>query len=407
MDRAELAAWLRLTLTPGVGNGSARKLLGAFGLPQTVFEQSASALAQVVNNTQVSALRSTPPELEALLTTTWTWLQQDDPQGIRRRIVALGDSNYPQALLNLEDPPLLLYLLGVAEFAKKSTVALVNQAQDASNNIATYTIDPGQSLAVVGSRNPTPQGAVNAHRFAKAMAQAGLTIVSGLALGVDGAAHTGALEGGDTQAGGLTVAVVGTGLDRVYPKAHRDLAHRIAQHGLLVSEYPLGTPPLTANFPKRNRLIAGLSNGTLVVEAALKSGSLITARLTSEQGKEVFAIPGSIHAAQSRGCHALIKQGAKLVESAQDILEELRWPSNVLSLSNSIAASALPTSTAGYFDAHALLLESLGYDPVGLDALQARCGLDAADLQAQLMGLELDGLVARLPGGLFQRLAKP
>lgn len=164
---------------------------------------------------------------------------------------------------------------------------------------------------------------------------------------------------------------------------------------------------MTANFPKRNRLIAGLSNGTLVVEAALKSGSLITARLTSEQGKEVFAIPGSIHAAQSRGCHALIKQGAKLVESAQDILEELRWPSNVLSLSNSIAASALPTSTAGYFDAHALLLESLGYDPVGLDALQARCGLDAADLQAQLMGLELDGLVARLPGGLFQRLTKP
>lgn len=407
MDRAELAAWLRLTLTPGVGNGSARKLLGAFGLPQTVFEQSASALAQVVNSTQVSSLRSTPPELEALLTTTWTWLQQDDPQGIRRRIVALGDSNYPQALLNLEDPPLLLYLLGIAEFAKKSTVALVNQAQDATNNIASYTIDPGQSLAVVGSRNPTPQGAVNAHRFAKAMAQAGLTIVSGLALGVDGAAHKGALEGGDTQAGGLTVAVVGTGLDRVYPKAHRDLAHRIAQHGLLVSEYPLGTPPLTANFPKRNRLIAGLSNGTLVVEAALKSGSLITARLTSEQGKEVFAIPGSIHAAQSRGCHALIKQGAKLVESAQDILEELRWPSNVLSLSNSIAASALPTSTAGYFDAHALLLESLGYDPVGLDALQARCGLDAADLQAQLMGLELDGLVARLPGGLFQRLAKP
>lgn len=407
MDRAELAAWLRLTLTPGVGNGSARKLLGAFGLPQTVFEQSASALAQVVNSTQVSALRSTPPELEALLTTTWTWLQQDDPQGIRRRIVALGDRNYPQALLNLEDPPLLLYLLGIAEFAKKSTVALANQAQEATNNIAPYTIDPSQSLAVVGSRNPTPQGAVNAHRFAKAMAQAGLTIVSGLALGVDGAAHTGALEGGDTQAGGLTVAVVGTGLDRVYPKAHRDLAHRIAQHGLLVSEYPLGTPPLTANFPKRNRLIAGLSNGTLVVEAALKSGSLITARLTSEQGKEVFAIPGSIHAAQSRGCHALIKQGAKLVESAQDILEELRWPSNVLSPSNSIAASALPTSTTGYFDAHALLLESLGYDPVGLDALQARCGLDAADLQAQLMGLELDGLVARLPGGLFQRLAKP
>ncbi|TXT36517.1 MAG: DNA processing protein [Comamonadaceae bacterium] len=387
MDRDELAAWLRLTLTPGVGNSSARKLLAAFGLPQAVFEQSASALAQVLSSPQVSALRSMPPELEALLATTW------------------GDSGYPQALLNLEDPPLLLYLLGSAEFTPNSAEEPINQAQIAPNNIASHTIDPSRSLAVVGSRNPTPQGAANAQRFAKAMAQEGLTIVSGLALGVDGAAHAGALEGAETQASGLTVAVVGTGLDRVYPKAHRDLAHRIAKRGLLVSEYPLGTPPLMANFPKRNRLIAGLSNGTLVVEAALKSGSLITARLTSEQGKEVFAIPGSIHAAQSRGCHALIKQGAKLVESAQDILEELRWPLSLQTTSNSIASGALSTSATGVFDSNSLLLEALGFDPVGLDALQARCGLNTSDLQAQLMGLELDGLVARLPGGLFQRQA--
>jgi len=201
--------------------------------------------------------------------------------------------------------------------------------------------------------------------------------------------------------------VVGTGLDRVYPKAHRSLAHRIAAQGLLVSEYPLGTPPLTANFPKRNRLIAGLSNGTLVVEAALKSGSLITARLTSEQGKDVFAIPGSIHAAQSRGCHALIKQGAKLVESAQDILEELKWPLTTQSAATSVADTTDSARTAGLFDPHALLLTALGFDPVGLDALQARCGLETAELQAQLMGLELDGKVARLPGGLFQRLAQP
>ena len=172
-----------------------------------------------------------------------------------------------------------------------------------------------------------------------------------------------------------------------------------------MSEYPLGTPPLTANFPKRNRLIAGLANGTLVVEAALKSGSLITARLTNEQGKEVFAIPGSIHAAQSRGCHALIKQGAKLVESAQDILEELQWPLRVESAKSALVDTDAAESTTDSFAPSAMLLTALGFDPVGLDALQARCGLDTAEMQAQLMGLELDGLVARLPGGLFQRLA--
>ncbi len=408
MDREELAAWLRLTLTPGVGNGTARKLLGAFGLPQAIFEQPGSALRSVVSSTQAEALRSTPPELEALLTTTWTWLQHNEANGIRHQVVALGDSGYPHALLRLDDPPLMLYLLGTGEFIQNQPVAHANQAPKATNNIANnYTIDPLLSLAVVGSRNPTPQGAANARLFAKAMAQAGLTVVSGLALGIDGAAHQGALEGASaTGATGLTVAVVGTGLDRVYPRAHRELAHRIAAQGLLVSEYPLGTPPLTANFPKRNRLIAGLSNGTLVVEAALKSGSLITARLTTEQGKEVFAIPGSIHAAQSRGCHALIKQGAKLVESAQDILEELKWPLG-LSVATPSTADTGQNETGGLFDDHLALLTALGFDPVGLDALQARCGLDTADLQAQLMGLELDGAVARLPGGLFQRLAQP
>jgi DNA processing protein len=200
--------------------------------------------------------------------------------------------------------------------------------------------------------------------------------------------------------------VVGTGLDRVYPKNHYDLAHRIAQNGLLVSEYPLGTPPLTANFPKRNRIIAGLSLGTLVVEAALKSGSLITARLTAEQGKEVFAIPGSIHSTQARGCHALIKQGAKLVESAQDVLEELKLDSGALFSGTSLTASLEASTDEALTASGESLLTSLGFDPVGLDALQARCGLDTANLQAELMTLELDGLVARLPGGLFQRLSR-
>ena len=258
---------------------------------------------------------------------------------------------------------------------------------------------------MVGSRNPTPQGAANARQFAKAFAQSGLTVVSGLALGIDGAAHEGALEGRPANSASLaTVAVVGTGLDRVYPRAHRDLAHRISQNGLLVSEYPLGTPPLTANFPKRNRLIAGLTQGTLVVEAALKSGSLITARLTVEQGKDVFAIPGSIHSTQSRGCHSLIKQGAKLVESAIDVLEELKLDGGAIENTVRQNADGDSADETAPSTADTLLLECLGFDPVGLDALQARSGLDTAALQAQLMTLELDGQVARLPGGLFQRL---
>jgi DNA processing protein len=233
-------------------------------------------------------------------------------------------------------------------------------------------------------------------------------VVSGLALGVDGAAHEGALEGWSesTDASGrlATIAVVGTGLDRVYPQTHRVLAHRIADHGLIISEYPLGTPPLAGNFPKRNRLIAGLCQGTLVVEATPQSGSLITARLAAEQGKEVFAIPGSIHALQSRGCHALIKQGAKLVETVEDILDELLpqiAPVSIAKESTNERArsSFLPD------DATDPLLAALGFDPVGLDALQARTGLDTPSLQVQLMTLELEGHVARLPGGLFQRVA--
>jgi len=406
VEREELAAWLRLTLTPGVGNSTARALLAAFGLPQSIFEQPLSALQQVVNRTQAQALRSLPPELDALLATTWSWLQQDSLDGIRHRVVVLGDAGYPQALLRLDDPPLMLYLLGTAEFRRNRPETHTDSAPEALINAAlTSFIDPASSLAVVGSRNPTPQGAANARLFSKAMAQAGLTVVSGLALGIDGAAHEGALDTAGTDPfEAVTVAVVGTGLDRVYPRAHRDLAHRIARRGLLVSEYPLGTPPLTANFPKRNRLIAGLANGTLVVEAALKSGSLITARLTVEQGKEVFAIPGSIHAAQSRGCHALIKQGAKLVESAQDILEELKGSLPTQDAINFEAIDSFSVSSEGVFDTNSELLAALGFDPVGLDALHARCGLEMAVLQAQLMGLELDGQVARLPGGLFQRL---
>ena len=254
---------------------------------------------------------------------------------------------------------------------------------------------------MVGTRNPTPQGTTNARQFAQHFSAAGLTVVSGLALGIDGAAHEGALAGAadapDTLA---TIAVVGTGLDRVYPSRHLALAHRIAQRGLIVSEYPLGTPPLPGNFPKRNRIIAGLSLGTLVVEAAQPSGSLITARLAAEQGKEVFAIPGSIHAPQSRGCHALIQQGAKLVASAQDVLEELQLPGTTTQ-----ALFAQDSTGADAADAtEDEVLDALGFDATGLDALVARTGIDAATLQVRLLELEMDGQVARLPGGLFQRM---
>jgi DNA processing protein len=253
---------------------------------------------------------------------------------------------------------------------------------------------------VVGSRNPTPQGLVNARRFSEALAQAGLTVVSGMALGVDGAAHEGALDAAsDGQL--ATIAVVGTGLDRVYPKRHLELSHRIAQQGLLLSEYPLGTPPLPPNFPKRNRIIAALSQGTLVVEAALQSGSLITARQAAEQGKDVFAIPGSIHSPQSRGCHALLKQGAKLVETAQDVLEELQLAPG----SDRLARTPADDSPADEGASHEnSLLAALGFDPVGLDVLVARTGIAAAELQARLLEYELRGDVARLPGGLFQRV---
>ncbi len=406
MDRNELKAWLRLSLSPGVGNITARKLLACFGLPQAIFEQPTAALRQVATPLQTQALRTEPSALPELLETTWAWLNQSEVKGCRRQVLTLGDPGYPQALLDIDDPPLLLYLYGVASF-QKSPLAHPDPASAAAPAMnEPWQITAPRCLAVVGSRNPTPQGAGNARLFSKALVQAGLTVVSGLALGVDGAAHEGALEGLTDGATDLpaTLAVIGTGLDRVYPRAHHGLAHRIAQHGLLLSEYPLGTPPINANFPKRNRLIAGLARGTLVVEAALKSGSLITARLAVEQGKEVFAIPGSIHAAQSRGCHALIKQGAKLVESAQDILEELQGFNAGAARADDTVGHADASGQENTLDDHTRLLKALGFDPVGLDALQGRTLLDTADLQAQLMTLELDGQVARLPGGLFQRL---
>jgi DNA processing protein len=380
MDKDELRAWLRLSLTDGVGNEAARKLLACFGSPQAVFEQSEAALAQVVSPKQAQALVNVPNELAVQCVRTHQWLAHQ-PDTHSHALWTLGDPHYPAELLQLADPPLVLYVTGQTE----------------------RTL--GNAVAVVGSRNPTPQGAQTAEQFGQALAVSGLCVVSGLALGVDGAAHAGALRAGQDDAPHphwRTVAVVGTGLDRVYPSKHKVLAERITRQGLILSEYPLGTPPLAHNFPKRNRLIAALGLGTLVVEAALKSGSLITAKMALELNREVLAIPGSIHATQSHGCHALIRQGAKLVETAQDVLEELQLaPQQQVRL----FAEVLHTDDKEDNDEPALLTH-MGFDPVSLDALQARCGLDTASLQAQLLTLELDGSVGRLPGGLFQRLAR-
>ena len=302
---------------------------------------------------------------------------------LRLALVPLGHAQYPEALLQTEDPPLLLFVQGPVTLQQ--------------SGLPWFPYP--QSLAMVGSRNPSAQGVINAREMAQALAEQNLCIVSGLARGIDAAAHEGALKANRSDASPLTIAVVGTGLDQVYPRGHTALAQQIAQRGLVISEYPLGSEPLPRHFPQRNRIISGLSQGTLVVEAALKSGSLITARLASEQGREVFAIPGSIHAPQAKGCHALLRQGAKLVETVEDVLEELQGIKQPLVQTNN-RQSAIKK------EAEHPLLAALGYDPMSLDALMNRTGWDAAHLQAQLMELELDGQIARLPGGLYQRLTQ-
>ena len=358
---ADLEPWLRLTLLPGLGSRSLRKLLVSFGSPEKVLAASHRALCEIVSEKNATAIRNGDVDAVALNEIA-EWL--DYPEN---HVVTFADPCYPQVLLQIADPPPLLYAKGCLD--------LLNH--------------PG--FAIVGSRNATAQGLDNAEAFATLLSNAALTIVSGLALGVDAAAHRGGLAGASS-----TVAVVGTGLDKVYPARNRDLAHHIAGRGLLLSEFALGTPPLAANFPRRNRLICGLSRGCLVVEAALSSGSLITARLAADQGRDVFAIPGSIHSPLTKGCHALIKQGAKLVESAQDILEELG-----LSAADPAGKPVvMPMLSASNPD----LLAFIGFDPVHIDTLQQRSGLDAAAINAGLTALELEGLIEILPGGSWQRV---
>ncbi|MDA0233611.1 MAG: DNA-processing protein DprA, partial [Proteobacteria bacterium] len=296
----DLADWLRLACIPGVGTQGQRALLAAFGLPGHIFAAGRGALAAVVGGQAADAVLAVPAHEDIERTLAWA-------SEAGNRVLTLADADYPRQLFDIADPPVLLYV--------KGEPALLSR--------------PG--IALVGARSATAAGEANAEAFARTLAQQGLVVVSGLALGIDAAAHRGALAAGSTGAG--TVAVIGTGIDRIYPARNAALAREIAAAGAVVSEFPLGTPPLQHNFPRRNRLIAGLAEGVLVVEAALGSGSLITARLATETGREVFAIPGSIHSPLSRGCHRLIRDGAKLVETAEDVVEELRgrlgWPAPV------------------------------------------------------------------------------
>lgn len=383
--------WLKLARIPGIGPCMLAGLVESFGSVAAILKADDRALRAAGLSTEaISLLRD---EMPAEVAAALEWAERPG-----NHLVTPDGPRYPPLLREIPLPPLVLYVMGDAD--------LLAQPQ----------------LAIVGSRNPTPQGLANAREFARHFAEAGVIVTSGLALGIDGAAHEGALA-----AGGRTIAVIGTGADRVYPARHRDLARRIAESGALVTEFPLGTKAHPGNFPQRNRIISGLSFGVLVVEAAQASGSLITARLATEQGREVFAIPGSIHNPLTRGCHALIRQGAKLVETAADIVEELGWiglepPENAnRSLSQSLRhsrgenlhPSPLPGEGSGERGErndekpdpdYAKLLDALGYDPATIDALVARSGLTVAAVSSMLLLMELDGRVATLPGGRYQRL---
>lgn len=369
-DAQDAAHWLRLSLIPGLGSATICQLLAKFGTPDHVLNASIHQLREVVDTEMAYAIQQGASE--QAIAQALEWLKKD-----HAHLVTLADETYPKQLLEINSPPAILYGLG--------NIRLLNQP----------------CIAVVGSRNPTPQGEKNAEDFAENLCQHGLCVVSGMALGIDGAAHRGALK-----ANGTTIAVIGTGLDIVYPSRHRNLAHQIAQRGLILSEFPLGTPSKAQNFPRRNRIISGLSLGCLVVEANIDSGSLITAKLAAEQGREVFAIPGSIHSPVAKGCHQLIKQGAKLVESAQDILDEL--PTAILAnttLSSSPLGSDPVESITSHNDSEtARIMQSMGYDAVSFEILLTKTGLTSQALSSMLMLLELEGKVAALAGGQYQRL---
>ena len=364
-----LRYWLALLHTSGVGPVTCHRLLDKFSDPKALFSLPASELRQAGVPQSVA---------EALQKPDWSSVDQDMHwlQGKDNHLITCQDPEFPQLLIESGQPPPVLFVHG--------QLATLTQLQ----------------IAIVGSRHPTRGGEQNAKAFAHHLAGQGLVITSGLALGIDAAAHQGALD-----AGGQTIAVMGTGLDRVYPASNRELAHHIAEQGALVSELSPGTPPLAQNFPRRNRIISGISLGVLVVEAAQRSGSLITARCALDQGRDVFAIPGSIHNPLSRGCHELIRNGAKLVETAEHILEELGSLALGEITSRQTAASAVD-NPAEMDNEYLQLLEQMAYDPVSVDELVSRSGLTPEQLSSMLLVLELEGYVASSHGGRYTRIRK-
>ncbi|MBV5309779.1 DNA-processing protein DprA [Chromatium okenii] len=370
LSTESLAAWLALVNAPGIGPRTVAKLIEQFGEPTVIQDASAAQLAAVgLKADSIAAIKR--PDA-ALLATVLNWLQQPGTD-----VLTLTDPRYPPQLADIHDAPPLLYVRG--------DVRLLAEPQ----------------IAIVGSRNPTPSGVEITQEFARQLVGYGLVITSGLAHGIDGAAHVGALESG------RTIAVFGTGLDRVYPAAHRALARQIAENGALVSEFPPGSEPLAQNFPRRNRLISGLSLGVLVTEAALKSGSLITARTALEQGREVFAVPGSIRNPLARGCHALLRDGAKLVESAADILSELAPLLRVALTATATSAAPDEVLADGLLTLDAesrAVLKAMGFDPVAPDELIERSGFPAQQVTSILLVLELSGHVSSVPGGRYSRI---
>jgi DNA processing protein len=426
-ERTRLTAWLQLEYTAKLPLDAVRAWLGALGSASAVLQAGLTELADIAGDAAAIAFKSpaepAAAQRNAYVESALAWVSTDAHLGLRH-ILTWDSPHYPAQLLTINDPPLVLFVQG-------NPVALSQAA-----------------VGMVGARHATQQGISNARLFAQALAQAKVTVISGLALGIDAAAHEGALLASDNAY--ATIAVVGTGIDRVYPSSHRDLAHRIAAQGAIVSEFPVGTPPIAHNFPRRNRLIAGLSRGVLVVEAAVRSGSLITARVAGEQGREVLAIPGSIHAPLSKGCHQLIKQGAKLVESAEDVLEELRLvvPDAVLNadseavvphndLRQELVRAQLqktgkrklaPSTAQSRLQAQAQLkpqlvqdisrnvsalplphtddvvLLAMGHSPMDLDQIALATGLSTGALLSRLTELELLGDLEVLDGGRYQRL---
>ncbi len=359
-------AWLRIALAPSLGAARLDELLARFGDAEGIVSAGASRLL-AAGVPAAAAQRIASPD-RAAIEACARWVRDS-----ATCVVSWADPAYPRLLRDIADAPAALFIQGDPE--------LLGLPQ----------------IAIVGSRNATPDGRETARRFARYLASRGFCITSGLAEGVDAAAHAGALD-----ADGATVAVCGTGLDRIYPAHHVELAGRIRAAGALVSEFPPDTPPLRANFPRRNRIISGLSLGTLVVEAGLTSGSLITARLAAEQGREVFAIPGSIHNPLAKGCHRLIRQGAKLVETAEDVVEELGRLLGELALAPTASASAAPGPVAPAAE-YAALLEAMGWSPIDVDSLVARCGLTTGEVSSMLLILEMEGHVRSLSGGRYSR----